>query len=104
MSIYIYCIIYILYIYYTIYISSNINGVIRAVLNSSLFYKKILNTHTGKTYDIKTKNKVLTSCVSLLLINKQIVEIVGSEAFIYCLYLLYFISKCEDLHIKLIVS
>ena len=38
--------------------SSNINEVIRAVLNSLFFfYKKILLTHTDKTKDIKTKKK-----------------------------------------------
>ena len=71
MYIYIILYTYYIYIYDIIYISSKINGVIRALLNSSLFYKKILNTHTDKTYDINTKNKVLTSYVSLLLYTNR---------------------------------
>ena len=68
--------------------SSNVNEVIRAVLNSLFFFTKRFYTHI-LTKDVKTANKVLTSYVSLVHIYKRIV---GSEDVIFCLYILCFIS------------
>ena len=55
-------------------VSSNINEVIRAVLNSLFFYKQILHTHTHThTRTHARTHKVLTSYVSLVHIYKRIV-------------------------------